>query len=121
MILPAETHSLCSLLSGYAAALGRGITTQIDVDSYANIKSLLAEGLGFSILPQGAIAQEVAENRLVAWPFEGPTLNRSIYLAHLIKRPHIHAVAAVHKLTDQVLRAIVSAGGWAGARAAGSI
>lgn len=116
LILPAETHSLRRLLAARATALGRGLQTLFDVDSFVNIKALAAEGLGYSILPQGAIAAEVAEGRLSAWPFADPPLTRSVHLAHVTDRPQTHAVAAVQRLTDEVLRDLVRSGQWIGAR-----
>ena len=77
LILPGEGHGLRALLDGQAAAAGHPLATLIDVDSYGSIKALVAEGLGWSILPRNAVAAEAAQGSLRAWPIRDPCLRRA--------------------------------------------
>lgn len=116
LILPGPGHGLRELLLRHAKAKGRDLDTVFDVDSYANIKSLVEEGLGYSILPENAIAPEVAENRLRSWAIVEPRVVRSIHLAHSASRPMTNAVSVVLALTRDMLRDLARTGRWSGAQ-----
>lgn len=116
LILPAENHSLRRLLADQALALGRNLTTVFDVDSYTNIKALVAQDLGFSILPRRAIETAVDQGQLMFWPVSDPPLLRTIHLSTRKDRPRTNAVAAVERLTETLLTTLVASGAWAGTR-----
>ena len=119
LILPGEGHGLRALLDGQAAAAGHPLATLIDVDSYGSIKALVAEGLGWSILPRNAVAAEAAQGSLRAWPIRDPCLRRHVHLAHSAQRPMASAVAAVLALARETLRGLVATGAWTGAELVG--
>ncbi|WP_298858147.1 LysR substrate-binding domain-containing protein [uncultured Paracoccus sp.] len=116
LILPGRGHGLRELLNRHAEAIDRDLNTVFDVDSYGNIKSLVEEGLGYSILPENAIASEVAENRLRSWTIAEPKVVRSIHLAHSASRPMTNAVSVVLALTRETLRDLARTGRWIGAQ-----
>lgn len=116
LILPGRGHGLRDLLNRHAKAINRDLNTVIDVDSYGNIKSLVEEGLGYSILPENAIAPEVAEDRLRSWTITEPRIVRTIHLAHSANRPMTNAVSVVLALTRETLRDLASSGRWIGAQ-----
>lgn len=115
LILPGESHGLRDLIANQALALGQALETRIDVDSYGNIKKLVKEGLGWSILPENAIAPEIAAGELAGWPIDRPALQRIVHLAHAAGRPMTNAVAAVRLIARDLLRDLVRSGDWAGA------
>lgn len=115
LILPGGAHGLRELLERQAIASNVSLDAVIEVDSYANIKELVASGLGYSILPYNAIAREVAAGQLISWSVKKPRIIRSIYLAHSIERPMTNAVAAINILARDVLRDLARTGQWAGA------
>lgn len=119
LILPGAGHGLRALIE--TAAQGEGLLTEpmIDVDSYSTIKALVAEGLGFSILPETAVAREAAAGILQIWPLGEPGLRRSVYLAHASDRPLGQAVRVVQDMAVRVLRELVVQGRWSGARLLG--
>ena len=116
LILPGEGHGLRDLLARTALAAGCELNTVIDIDSYGNIKELVAEGLGFSILPENAIAREVAEGRLRSWAICGQPVRRSVHLAYSVDRPMANAVRVMLDLADETLRDLARTGRWAGAK-----
>lgn len=116
LILPGRGHGLRDLLESRAEALQSRLNTVIDVDSYANVKSLVEEGFGYSVLPENAIASEVAEARLSRWLITNPAINRSIYLAHSASRPMTNANSVVLALLRDTLRDLARSGQWIGAR-----
>jgi LysR family transcriptional regulator, nitrogen assimilation regulatory protein len=118
LILPSTDHGLRMLLEREAAALGVSLDPVIEVDSYANIKGLVEEGIGYSILPYNSIARDVQSGRLLAWPITQPAIKRSVHLAHPVDRPLSHAISRVQALCRSTLLDLVSAGKWKGARGA---
>ena len=116
LILPGESHGLRELLVRQAAAAGLLLNTVIDVDSYGNIKELVHQGLGCSVLPEYAVADEIARGRLCGWKIVDPEIRRTVYLAHSIERPQTNAVAAVRRTIRELLPELVRSGSWSGAR-----
>ena len=117
LILPSLNHGLRELLEGLAGKSGLELNTIIDVDSYGNIKELVEEGMGYSVLPFHAISREVNDGRLKNWPIGKPELQRDVYLVHASDRPMANAVTAIEALCREVLLELVDTGRWRGARA----
>lgn len=116
LILPAESHSLRRLLADQALATGRTLSTVFDVDSYTNIKALVEQDLGFSILPRRAIETAVETGQLIFWPVSAPPLLRTIHLSTRKDRARTSAVATVERLTESILTTLVTSGAWIGTR-----
>ena len=115
LIVPGPTHGLRKLSNDLVAARQGRLTVAIEVDSYANIKTLVEIGLGCSILPLNAVAAGVAAGTLRRWSIEPPAVRRSAFLAHAKDRPMTGAVAAIHRLIQEVMRDLLASGAWAGA------
>lgn len=120
LILPSENHSLRRLLADHAAAAGVPLSTLFDVDSFSNIKALVQDSMGYSVLPVSAVAAEMAEGRLSAWPIGDPPIRRSIHLSLASDRPQTNAVTAVLALLQTLLTDLVQTRYWPGAILAGS-
>lgn len=117
LILPGPSHGLRELLARQAATVGIELNTVIDIDSYGNIKELVRDGFGCSILPANAIAREVEAGALRRWPIVEPAIRRSVHLACSVERPISNAVAAIRTLACEVLRDLARTGRWVGVRA----
>lgn len=118
LILPSLNHGLRELVEKEAAQAGLVLNTVIDVDSYGNIKELVEEGMGYSILPYNAISREVQEGRLIHRCIETPVLKRDVHLVYTATRPMTNAVAAMEQLCRSTLLSLAETGRWNGARAA---
>jgi LysR family nitrogen assimilation transcriptional regulator len=116
LILPSLNHGLRELLEGVAGKSGLPLNTIIDVDSYGNIKELVEEGMGYSVLPFNAIAREVQDGRLKSWPIRKPELQRDVYLVHASDRPMPNAVTVIEALCRETLLELVDTGRWRGAQ-----
>jgi LysR family nitrogen assimilation transcriptional regulator len=115
LILPSLTHGLRELLEREAAAGNLTLNTVIDVDSYGNIKELVEEGMGYSILPFNSIAREIAAGRLRSWQIGKPELKRDVHLVHPADRPMTNAVSAIEALCRETLLDLAATGRWSGA------
>ncbi|WP_394689506.1 LysR substrate-binding domain-containing protein [Hoeflea sp.] len=117
LILPSVHHGLRELLEGLAGEKQVELNTIIDVDSYSNIKELVKEAMGYSVLPYNAISREVQDGRLKHWPIRKPELQRDVYLAHAADRPMPNAVTVIESLCREILLELVETGRWRGVRA----
>lgn len=120
LILPGRGHGLRDLLTRTADSMKLQLNTVIDVDSYANIKSLVCAGMGYSILPENAIAPEVGEGKLRSWTISGPTITRNIHIANSGNRAMTKAVTVVRELACEILQELARNGDWVGARITGT-
>nr|WP_273546375.1 LysR substrate-binding domain-containing protein [Xanthobacter sp. NFM-26] len=118
LILPSLTHGLRAQLEHEAAAIGVTLNTILEVDSYNNIKRLVENCVGCSILPYTAIAREVEEGRLRFRAIGKPVLKRTVHLARAATRPMTNAVAAIEALSRETLLALALDGRWSGAEPA---
>lgn len=115
LILPGQDHGLRSLVDQYAQASEVELNISIEVDSYTNIKELVASGFGCSLLPLNAISKEVQAGSLCSWVIADPPITRSVHLASSIERPMTNAVAVIRDLTQELLRQLARDGSWIGA------
>ena len=107
---------LRALLEKQAADHALQLNTVFEVDSYANIKSMVEIGAGYSILPFNSIAREVQSGRLLAWRIGKPKLQRSVNLVCPADRPVTRAVSSIEALCRTVLLNLASTGKWNGVR-----
>ena len=116
LILPGRGHGLRDLLERMAQAGDITLNTSIDVDSYSNIKTLVRDGFGCSILPLNAVAADLSSGLLRSWPIGDPNVQRTVYLAHPTQRPMTNAAKAVLVLAQATLTDLVRDGRWIGAQ-----
>lgn len=114
LIVPGEAHGLRGCLDAAAAEVGVDLNLAMEVDSYSNIKALVAGGLGYSILPLNAIKREVAVGTLRYWRIDGPGNHRGVHLALPVNRPMSTAAGAVVGVIYDVLRSLCTQGDWVG-------
>lgn len=112
LILPSPGHGLRDLIEERALAEGVHLKTIIDIDTYSQIKLLVEQGLGYSILPKAALRTEVEQGRLRTWPAGDPVLSRDLFLVHPCDRPLPNAVRAIEDLAKIILRKLVAEEVW---------
>lgn len=117
MVLPSDAHGLRAQIDTALGALGFRPRIAVEIDSYANIKRLVAAGYGASILPTHAVMQEAGEGRLRVSRIADPGLWRGAHLVYPAGRPATRAKQAIRELTEEVVRGLLKNGDWAGARA----
>jgi DNA-binding transcriptional LysR family regulator len=78
----------------------------------ADVERAVEAGLGHTILPLGAVAEEVAAGRLSAAPIDHPSIPRRVVCATNMARPTTPAAAAVVELVIEVIRGLVDSGAW---------
>lgn len=116
LILPSGPHGLRALVEQAFVTLGNRPKVVMEIDSYANIKRLVAAGYGGSILPLHSVLPETLDGTLVISRIAAPGLKRGAWLAHPAGRPATRAKEAVLELTVEVVKALLESGTWAGAQ-----
>lgn len=119
MVLPSGAHGLRSQIDAALAPLGIAPNVTIEIDSYANIKRLVAAGYGASILPMHAVRDEVHSGALTVSRIAEPGLWRGAHLMYPVKRPVTSAQTAVRDLLRDVVNDLLAGGHWAAARLPG--
>ena len=83
-----------------------------EIESLPSVKRAVEAGLGATILPLGAVAEEVAAGRLRASTIDNASLSRRVVCATAVTRPTTPAGAAVADLMVDVVRKMVADGSW---------
>ena len=116
MVLPSGAHGLRVLIDRTFQALGFALEIAMEIDSFNNIKRLVAAGFGPSILPLYAVTEEVAAGSLRVSRIAAPGLWRGAHLMSPGGRPVTRALEAVHALLREVILDLRDKGAWAASR-----
>lgn len=95
LILPGRPHALREEVERAAAQAGRHLNVVMEVDSLKNIKALVAERMGYTILSSRVARHGPIATRLRCCPISDPCIERSIYLARSSKAPLSAAASKV--------------------------
>lgn len=112
LILPGPGHGLRTLIDAAALSIGAACTPRTEIDSYRQIKQLVARGPSYGMLPMGAIAAETHDGILQAWRIVRPSVRRHVFLAHRTDRPLSNASNLIAQCTLAIVRSKVEAGEW---------
>ncbi|AWK90090.1 LysR family transcriptional regulator [Azospirillum thermophilum] len=112
MILPGRPHGVREEVER-AALLARGQPTVVmEIDALDQIKSLVAEGCGYTVLSERVARYGPDAARLVSVPIVEPEIDRSIHLAHASGRPLPAAARAAQTILRELLAGMTIGGGW---------
>lgn len=113
MVVPGPGNGLRQLIDSSALAAGISIDPTVEIDSYVQIKKLVARGVGFGLLPSMAVGGEAEDGLFRLWRIRSPSVTRKVYLAYSTERPLMRAPTAVGALSWSLLRKLVMQGAWA--------
>jgi len=116
MVLPSAAHGLRVLVDRTFQALGFSPEIAIEIDSFNNIKRLVAAGFGPSILPLYAVQSEVSSGALCVSHFEAPGLWRGAHLMAPTGKSAPRAQQVLHALLKDVIVDLRETGAWAASR-----
>jgi LysR family nitrogen assimilation transcriptional regulator len=118
LILPNTAHTNRRLVEQAAAEHGVRLRIDIEVDSVAFAKTLVENGLGYTILTYAAVQDEVERGALTAVPIARPALSSRVSMVSLRgagAQPLTHDAG---QLFQDICRTLVRGKGWAGAQLA---
>ncbi|MBM3602077.1 MAG: LysR family transcriptional regulator [Alphaproteobacteria bacterium] len=113
LILPSRPNASRRMLDSWVAR--RRITPNIvmEVDDHSIIRALIRRGIGFSLLTQCAIADDVAAGKLQAWPIR-PAVAWQLALVGSTELLRSELAGAVAESVRAVMRDLTSSGAWPG-------
>ncbi|THT99973.1 LysR family transcriptional regulator [Lampropedia puyangensis] len=112
MIVPSKGHGLRKIIDQANQGHTHAWNVVAEMDSLGSVKRAVQAGLGCTILPAGAVAQEVQQGLLRTAHIDSALMNRRVVCAVHAARPMSAAGTAVHGLVQQVLRRMVAQGSW---------
>lgn len=114
LVLPGREHGLRRIIDEACALQGVQLQVVAEIESLASVKRAAEAGIGSTILPAGAVAEEVAAGRLRTAPIDDARMVRRVVCATNVTRPQTVAAAAVHALVLELVRDMVGSGAWPG-------
>lgn len=115
LILPSTPYGLRALAQGWAQRHGKPLAVTLECDgSTLMTRRLVQAGLGCTILPLAAVADEVSRHLLQAVRIDGPEALRTVALATAQNRPAVTGLREISQLLRQVVTRQVASGQWPG-------
>lgn len=114
MILPGRDHGLRRIIDDACLTLGLDLRIVAEIDSLSSVKQAVRAGIGSTILPLAAVAEEVGEGQLFATAISDAAMKRRVVLATNVTRPVTRASTAVARIITELIHAMVNAGHWPG-------
>lgn len=112
LILPSLPHSNRRLVEQAAVQNGIRLKVDLEVDSVLLTKRLVEEGLGYSILANAAVQDDIALGRLSVHAIARPGIRSTVTLTSLRERRNSRLAASWENLLIQQLRLLVTEGKW---------
>lgn len=112
LVLPGREHGLRRIVDEACEAADITLNVVAEIESLPSVKRAVEAGLGSTILPLGAVADEVAAGRLRATAIDSPAMLRRVVCAAPVTRPGTVAAGAVAVLIVDVLWQMVEDGRW---------
>lgn len=114
LVLPIRGQIIRELVEDAFAETGATLTPQYEASSPLMLKALMLQGLGFTVLTLGNLAEEVAAGRLVAIPFEDRGMSVSLSLVSTKEHGRLRVVQLMTDLIESEVRRLASTGAWPG-------
>ena len=114
LILPSQGHSLRKDVDMAAAQMGRHVALDLEVDGHTTLKSVVAEGLGYTILSWTGIHREVEDGLLSASRIVKPAIQRTLVLELRRQSPVTRALIEVGTQVVRSMAELLDAGVWQG-------
>ncbi|WP_077001725.1 LysR substrate-binding domain-containing protein [Variovorax sp. KK3] len=112
LLIPGRDHGLRRIIDEACAPLNLQLNVVAEIESLGIVKRVVEAGIGETILPLGAVAEEVAAGRLRTAVIDSPAMLRRVVCSTNATRPDSLAKAAVGALLQDVLRQMVALGAW---------
>ncbi|MGR8948201.1 MAG: LysR family transcriptional regulator [Gammaproteobacteria bacterium] len=105
LILPGVHSGLRSLLESVAQKQQIDLEVGIEVDALSQMRALVAAGVGYTVLPEWAVSEEIERGTLAAHRIVEPEVQRTLSIAHSSDRPLLNAQRAAMGVLNELLSA----------------
>ncbi|MEJ1976645.1 MAG: LysR family transcriptional regulator [Acetobacteraceae bacterium] len=113
LILPGRPNASRRLLDGWLSRRGILLNVKLEADDHLVIRALMKEGVGFSLLTQGAFLAEQRHGELQAWPFR-PHAYWGLALVAATDERRTELGAALAVMIRETVRDLVRSKAWPG-------
>ena len=114
LVLAVRGQIIRVLVEDAFAEAGLPLAPRYEANSPALLKALAAQGLGFTVLTIGSMADEVASGRLVALPFADRGMSLTLTLVTTREHSRLRVVQMMGALIASEVRRLAGAGLWPG-------
>jgi LysR family nitrogen assimilation transcriptional regulator len=115
LILPARPNASRRLLDGWLSRRGIRLNVRVEADDHLIIRALVRDGLGCSLLTQGAFLADLRLGELRAWPFR-PRAYWGLALMEAPDERRSAPVAALARLVQETAHDLLRSKTWPGAQ-----
>lgn len=112
LVLPGREHGLRRIIDEACAAHGLKLHVVAEIESLPSVKKAVQARVGSTILPFGAVADEIVAGQLCATAIDSPRMARRVQCATNLSRPQTAAATAVLDMVRRVVHAMVASGAW---------
>ena len=113
LILPGRPNASRRMLDGWLSRGGIRLTVKLEADDHLVIRALVKEGVGFSLLSQGAFLPDLRFGELQAWPFR-PRAYWSLALVATADERRPEITTALAGMIRETVRQQVRSRAWPG-------
>lgn len=114
LVLPIRAQIIRVLLEDAFAEEGIPLSPRYEANSPQLLKTMVAQGLGFTVLTLGSLAAEVASGRLMAIPFADRGMSLTLTLVTSKEQSRLRVVQLMSELIVTEVRRLALAGQWPG-------
>jgi LysR family nitrogen assimilation transcriptional regulator len=109
LVIPNRPHAIRALVESRLAALGKKPLIAFEIDGVPSILELVAEGLGYAVLPRTATLTAARPEAFIARPIVRPRLKSRLAIAVSSQRPVTPTQQAVLDLIRDFGRSLLAA------------
>lgn len=110
LILPSNPNGLRLTVQRGAEKAGSKLQVRIEADSFRAIKELVAQDLGYTVLPLSSFSRELRKGEFKYCPIRRPKLTRQLILAHPVESELSPAALKIVHLALEELTSMVKEG-----------
>jgi LysR family nitrogen assimilation transcriptional regulator len=115
MVLPAAPNTIRELVDSASRRAHTDLNLVAEINSTSLLLQAVRAGVGSTILPHSAVAEELDGGRVIAIPLAGPRTTRRLVLCTLPKATQTTASAAVQALIPPLVAKLIASDAWKGA------
>lgn len=112
LITVSNRHLLRQMIDACAARANWELNVSFELDSLDQIKTLVGDGVGYTILPATAASPEWCGDHVKRWSITKPNLCLHTSVAASADREMTNALKEMTKLTVEVASGLIESGGW---------
>jgi LysR family nitrogen assimilation transcriptional regulator len=111
LILPSRSHTSRRILEERAFAADASVNVIMEVDDTSLIRTLLHNGVGFSVLSQGALQNKIDRKELESRPIR-PRMSWPLAMMTASGKPRSEPLEALMNAIRATIRELISSGEW---------